>query len=65
MRVLLMPMEYAFVRARKKILLETANRFGCAQNCPFDLVRIKSYQGAVAFLDFDDPVLNSHQRIVR
>src|SRR6266513_3789134 len=56
-----MSFEDRFVNAGEKILLETANGLGGAQNCLLDASRIEFYQRAIAFLDFDNPVLHSHE----
>jgi hypothetical protein len=55
-----MSFEDRFVNPGQKILLETPNGLGSAQNRLLDSTGIEFYQRAIAFLDFDNPVLDSH-----
>src|SRR6266849_5782575 len=48
------------VDSGQKVLLETPDGFGGAQDGPLDSVRIELHQRAIALLDFNNPVLDGH-----
>jgi len=48
----------------KEILLKSTDRLSGAKNGALDPIRIKLNQGAVALLDFNDPVLDRHGQII-
>jgi hypothetical protein len=52
--------EQVVVHARQKILLETANGTGGAEDGFADSGFIEAHEGAVAALHLDDPVLHGH-----
>src|SRR5207249_535573 len=52
--------EDRFIDAGQKVLAKAADGFGGAKDGPADTVGVKFDQSAVAFLDFDDAVLNWH-----
>jgi len=53
-------LEQPLVLSRQKILFETAYRTSSSQNRPANSLRIESHQRSIAFLDFDNPVLDRH-----
>ena len=53
-------LENLLVDARQEILAEPADGLRGAENGPADAGFVEPDQGAVAFLDFDDAVLNGH-----
>jgi hypothetical protein len=56
--------ENLVIDARQVILLKTADGFCRSQNCAPNAGFIEPDEGAVAFLDFNNAVLDSHARSI-